>query len=835
MAYIPGTTRSETLYGTSDGDSILGRGGHDTLFGYDGADVLRGGVGNDVLYSYSSYARDSDADRLFGEGGSDYLVVGGGDFAYGGVGRDTIEAAASEAPPALISGDGGYDTLILRSGSSIAGTRVAGIERLEGDTSYYTGGLAASQFSGFATVGAVKGQTTASFRLSAGGSGRINFDTALAEGHVYGSDAAQTLRVTEGAKTSFHYHGASGDGSSTIFGGIGNDSLEGSSAADSLRGGEGNDTLAGYGQGYYSDGVADDLRGGGGNDYIYASQYDRVYGDAGADTIEVRGYAPAFLNGGNGTDTLRVNNANISESFLGELERLVLIGNVRMDADQFSEFARISTDAGTTSVYITLEQGGTGQMLFDPSIETVRINGTSSADETLRMVGRGAPDVTYTGGSGRTLFEAGGGDDSLSGGAGADTLSGGAGNDTLAGYSWRYDDDVQDQLSGGDGDDFITAGTDDIVDGGSGNDRIEAYGAVRVTAGDGHDFILASAEDDRIDGGSGSDTVSYAGSRALTIDLNVTSQDTGGGGLDTLIGVENIIGGQYNDSITGTADANVLEGGYGDDTLVGGAGRDTASYSTSTSAVTVDLRVATAQQTGGAGIDLLSGFENLTGGSGNDSLYGDARSNVLIGGAGNDLLNGRLGFDIVSYETATERVQVSLAIRGAQPAGGTNGTDTITNVEGLRGTAFDDGLEGDNGANSLAGLAGNDTLTGGGGDDTLTGGGGIDRMRGGSGSDTFQFDRATDSSWDARDIILDFSRADGDRIDLSAIDARPLAGHQEFTFGSTRVGGLSLAESGTDTLVLGNTDLDRDFEIAIVIRDGAVRASSYTHDDFIWG
>ena len=831
MAYIPGTAASQSLYGTTEGDSILGVGGHDTLWGYAGADVLRGGVGNDVLYSYYSYSSDSDADRLYGDGGNDHLVVGGGDFAYGGVGRDTIEAAGD--PPAVISGDGGYDTLILRYGNGIAGTRVVGVERLEGDTYSSSGGLAASQFSGFATVGAVAGETVATFHLTAGGSGRISFDRPLAEARIYGSAEAQTLRVAAGATTDLHYSGSTG--ASTIFGGAGDDTLEGGSVADSLRGGDGDDVLSGYGSGYYSDRVQDRLLGEGGNDYIYASEADWVYGGVGRDTLEARGDAPAYLNGGDGTDTLRVNGGNISQSFIGELERLILVGSVRMDADQFSQFARIGVDEGDTAVRIALQQGGVGQMLFDTAIEEATIFGTTSADETLRMVGRGTPDVSYSGGSGRTLFEAGGGDDSLSGGAGADTLSGGTGNDTLENYTYRYDDEVQDRLSGGDGDDSITAGTDDIVDGGRGNDRIEAYGAVRVTAGDGHDFILASTDDDRLDGGTGSDTVSYENARnTLTIDLAIAGQDTGGAGVDTLVGVENVIGGRYDDALIGTTGANVLEGGGGDDTLTAGGGRDTASYSTSTRAVTVDLRVATAQETGGAGIDLLSGFENLTGGSGNDSLYGDARSNVLIGGEGNDFLNGRLGFDIVSYESATERVQVSLAIRSAQPAGGSNGTDTISNVEGLRGTGFDDGLEGDNGANALAGLDGNDVLVGGGGDDTLAGGAGTDRMRGGLGSDIFDFDRTSDSTWDARDIVLDFSRADGDRVDLSTIDARPLAGVQGFVFGSTRVGGLSLAESGTDTLVLGNTDLDRDFEIAIVLRDGAVRASAYTPDDFVW-
>lgn len=832
MAYVPGTARSESLYGTSDADQIRGVGGHDTIWGYSGADVLRGGAGNDVLYSYYSYSSDSDADVLYGEGGNDYLTIGGGDSAYGGTGRDTIEASGGTSAPAVIAGNGGYDTLIINSGDSIVGARISGIERLEGSSVYYSGGLAASQFSLFATVGAVSGYDTASFRIGQGGSGRIRFDDKLEEANIYGGDEAVTLRVISTGATSLHYSGSTGR--STIIAGSGNDSIEGGSGADNLWGSAGNDTISAYSSGYYSDDERDTLRGGDGNDSLYAGEGDVAFGDTGRDTIVVRGSAPHTIDGGTGVDTLYVSSGNISTSFIGDMERLLTYGTVRMDADQFSQFDRIQTDGSSTYIRIWLEQGGVGNLRFDRSVETVAIDGTDSADETLRMIGPATPDVTYSGGSGRTLFEAGGGNDSLQGGSGADTLSGGAGDDVVRNYSYVYDDDVQDRLSGGDGNDSIWGGTDDIIDGGRGNDWIYIDGPARVTAGEGHDVIIASTSDDRIDAGAGSDTVSYEEAReALTVNLNRTAQDTGGGGLDTLIGVEHVVGGQYDDAITGTAGANILEGGYGDDSLYAGAGRDTASYASTTGDITVDLRVTTAQDTSGAGIDLLSGFENLTGGSGDDTLLGDARSNVLIGGNGNDILNGRLGFDIVSYETAEERVQVSLAIRAQQPVGGETGTDRLVSIEGLRGSLFDDGIEGDNGANLLAGLAGNDVLVGSGGADTLNGGAGLDRLRGGTDADVFDFDRATDSTWEQRDIILDFSSAAGDRIDLSGIDARPLAGEQDFTFGSARVGGITLRESGTDTLVLGNTDYDRDFEVALLIRDGATRASSYTADDFI--
>lgn len=47
--------------------------------------------------------------------------------------------------------------------------------------------------------------------------------------------------------------------------------------------------------------------------------------------------------------------------------------------------------------------------------------------------------------------------------------------------------------------------------------------------------------------------------------------------------------------------------------LAGGLGIDTLSYEQASAGVTVSLALAAAQNTIGAGIDTISGFENLTG------------------------------------------------------------------------------------------------------------------------------------------------------------------------------------------------------------------------------
>src|SRR6185436_18208863 len=100
----------------------------------------------------------------------------------------------------------------------------------------------------------------------------------------------------------------------------------------------------------------------------------------------------------------------------------------------------------------------------------------------------------------------------------------------------------------------------------------------------------------------------------------------------------------------------LINGGKGNDVLIGGVGEDRLDYSGIgiAAGVTISLAIATAQDTGGAGVDKVSGFENLTGSAFDDKLTGDANANsiagdtgedVIEGGAGNDALDGGLGFD----------------------------------------------------------------------------------------------------------------------------------------------------------------------------------------------
>jgi len=129
----------------------------------------------------------------------------------------------------------------------------------------------------------------------------------------------------------------------------------------------------------------------------------------------------------------------------------------------------------------------------------------------------------------------------------------------------------------------------DTIDGGDGADSI--------SGGDGNDFLTGGKGNDTLDGGAATDTASYASaSVAVTINLATTSgkssssaaNDVAAIGADTLKNLENIIGSGFGDKLTGDADANVLYGKLGNDTLTGGAGADVFVLDTATGSANVD-------------------------------------------------------------------------------------------------------------------------------------------------------------------------------------------------------------------------------------------------------
>ncbi|MFM2078731.1 MAG: hypothetical protein RJA49_2621 [Actinomycetota bacterium] len=273
---------------------------------------------------------------------------------------------------------------------------------------------------------------------------------------------------------------------------------------------------------------------------------------------------------------------------------------------------------------------------------------TAGADVIL-----GTPaSETIAGGGGNDTICGGGGNDTFRGGAGADRLIGGAGVDTVDFSDLAVGVTANLATGIGGGDTFVsmenvigTTKADTLVGSVGNNAIIGLAGNDKLTGGSGNDALNGGLGNDILIGGAGADTVAYPGTAAVTVNLAlVAAQNTVGAGVDTISTVENIIGSNGNDKLTGNAAANRISGGKGNDVMNGGAGVDTLAYP-GAAAVKVNLAVTVAQNTVGAGTDTIAAFENLTGSAKNDTLTGNSGNNVLNGGAGVDVCNGGAGTD----------------------------------------------------------------------------------------------------------------------------------------------------------------------------------------------
>src|SRR5262249_17411669 len=161
-----------------------------------------------------------------------------------------------------------------------------------------------------------------------------------------------------------------------------------------------------------------------------------------------------------------------------------------------------------------------------------------------------------------------------------------------------------------------------------------------ITGNSGNNVIAGLGGADILDGGGGTDTATYATSSAGVNVSLMTGLGIGGDAEgDSLSNFENLTGSGFSDTLEGNSGANVLNGG---------TGIDTVSYEHAIAAVTVNLATTSAQNTGGAGSDSLSNFENLLGSAFNDTLTGSGGANTIDGGAGNDTLKGGGGADVLT-------------------------------------------------------------------------------------------------------------------------------------------------------------------------------------------
>ena len=154
-------------------------------------------------------------------------------------------------------------------------------------------------------------------------------------------------------------------------------------------------------------------------------------------------------------------------------------------------------------------------------------------------------------------------------GEGADRLIGGAPENELV-------------VHAGPGQDLLTISSDEsnVLDGEDDGDTFElggASGGDTINGSGGDDLFREPVGADTIYGGEGSDTVAYqlAPAESLTVTLDDQRNDGLSGNQNVHSDVEDLTGGQERDHLVGSAAANLIRGGQGNDEIDGGPGRDT--------------------------------------------------------------------------------------------------------------------------------------------------------------------------------------------------------------------------------------------------------------------
>jgi Ca2+-binding RTX toxin-like protein len=424
-----------------------------------------------------------------------------------------------------------------------------------------------------------------------------------------------------------------------------------------------------------------------------------------------------------------------SGSVTADIEKLEAAIREGFSFSQKSMSLAAAAESDTTiSVDITGMENIIGSGGGDDLTGSAGPNALDGGDGDDRLNG-GLGNDYLEGGSGVDTLAGGGGEDLLDGGPGADAMTGGADSDVyfvddgadvvVEGESEGAADRILTSVSYGLGSrvhvEILSAANDagsiplslagneldNRIIGNAGANTLYGMGGIdRLEGLEGDDsYVVERAEDVVVEAaGQGHDTVFSSGTYTLASGSEVEAVST----LDRL-GTQAIdfTGNEFRNALYGNAGANrlsggagddILDGGVGDDRLDGGADVDTASYAQATSAVTVSLALAIAQNTGGAGMDTLIEIEELIGSAFADTLTGNSSDNVLSGLGGGDLL--RLhdgGNDAALGGTGNDIFFYGGALTAADLNDGGEGSDTLV-------------LQGDHdltlGASSLTGIEG---------------------------------------------------------------------------------------------------------------------------------
>ena len=765
MVMFTGTAGNDTLTGGTAADQLLGLEGNDTLLGNAGNDLLDGGAGADVLNG--GLGTDTATYANSQAGVTVNLTAGtasGGD-AQGDtltaieavIGSGYDDTLASSTAAHTLQGGAGNDVYIL----GIAGVVVE--EQAGNGIDEVRTGVATLSIATYDNVENLTYTGTTAFN-GTGNAGNNTLTGGIGNDQLRGGAGNDVL--------------IGGAGNDTLFGGAGSDALQGGDGADIASYADASTGVTinlktGIHTGFAAGDTFDSI------ERITGSTFaDRFVGDAGAnvfdggtgdDTIDYSSSAAgisvdlttgAVAGGDAEGDTLYSIEGAVGSAFNDTLSTVTAGKTLAGGAGDDLYIL------GNTAIVVE-EQAGNGVDEVRTGLNVFSMAGYANV-EKLTYTGTGA--FTGTGNSGDNVLTGGVGDDVFYGGAGADEFHGGAGIDTVsyadgAALTLNFATGELSGIGHGDtfydiekfagsnyGDIFIESGDAHQINGLGGVDMvsyematsgitfdlaakiqtgiaagdlvtnvevIQATAFADILVGDsGANVLIGGGGGDSIDGGAGSDSAWYLNS-AAAVQINLAAGTAVGGDAlgDTLTNIENLIGSGQDDMLTGDANANSIEGGYGNDIVNGGDGADTIYGSISSnvgSIVAADgstqadllyggngndiivtvvndagstafgeagndkIQIVNGSAEGGAGMDTVTvtGAGTAYGGDGDDTLNGSGSLYVLHGGAGTDIFNlngvgdahGGEGGDIYNVNT-TGIVYIEDS--------GTTGVDTI--------------------------------------------------------------------------------------------------------------------------------------------------------------
>ncbi len=599
-------------------------------------------IGDNDDESWQIGARESDDNQYdhFFDGSIDYLaiyeeeVVGGP--VDGTAGDDIMLPGFVDAQGDTIDGaDGDDDTVFGYAGDDIiAGGE--GTNTLFGGTGddVFIGGDGADAFRGGA------GQDNLDYSNS-DAAVNVNLETGVLSGGdadndsiisgidgVIGSDFDDTLigfdqQSTNPADT-FTNQLYGGAGEDYIEGQGGNDDLDGGADDDEIYGGAGEDEIAG-GTG------ADYIEGGDGDDVIYGGDNGAGGGAGTGSGADASNVELNFSEVRAGSETAGTANATNGDS--------VIYDNVAQLADGTNISARlVLVETSDPSLHVDLAYTDEYEILLNGNSDASSDGQTATFRMEFFDPATGLPvsidsSVVFADIDGRDSGE---------------TVS--LGLNQLTGYGTQPGSTLNVGTSGGD----VTA-TGDVLT--SDPEAAATQFGVTFENQDSLTFIITAGANN-----SGTN-FSQLEDGTFNITPVAGAEDEG----DTLFGGNGndiIFGGAGDDTLFGNDGADTLSGDEGDDTLCGNDGDDVIF--------------------GGEGSDLLEGMndnDDLYGGEGDDRLYGDAGADTLDGGAGADDIRGGADSDRINVVSAAEGI-------GDTVDGGTTGDDNdtldLTNVGPFR-------------------------------------------------------------------------------------------------------------------------------------------------------